>query len=249
MRTRILIIALLLCFFSAAEAQNKMILNTADEPPESTDSLNGISDRVVKETFRRIGVGLRIVRLPSERALQNANEGIEDGNYARVGGLIGQLYPNLIQVPEPITQFQFVAFSKKSDFRPAGWGSLRPFHVGIVTGWKILEKNIQQTKSLTRVNNSEILFKMLEAERIEVAVFDLQQGLFIIKKLGLSDIKPISSPLSIQDMYIYLHKEHRAIVPRLTEALKRMKKDGTYRKIVSDWPKIPSLSGFSSLFS
>ncbi len=233
MRAKIFFI--LLCVASIAEAQNKMILNTSNEPPNSTDSLNGIGDRVVKEAFRLIGMeDLQIVRLPSERALHNANDGIEDGNYARVGGLISLMYPNLIQIPEPITKFEFVAFSKKFVFRPNGWESLSPFHVGIVTGWKILEKNIQKTKSLTKVNNSEILFSLLEAERIEVAVYDRRQGMYFIRKLGLGDIKSMSPPFSTKDMYIYLHKKHQAIVPRLTEILKRMKKDGTYRKIVSD---------------
>lgn len=234
MRTKILLIVLLLFIASIAEAQSKIVLNTSSSPPNATDSLNGIGDKVITEAFRRIGMDLEIVRLPSERALQNANNGIEDGNYVRVGGLISQMYPNLIQVPESITKFEFVAFSKKFDFRPSGWKSLSPFNVGIVTGWKILEKNIQESKSLTKVENPEILFNMLETERIEVAVYDLRQGMYLIKKLGLSDFKAMSPPFATRDVYLYLHKKHQAIVPQITEVLIQMKKDGAYQHIVSD---------------
>ena len=63
---------------------------------------------------------------------------------------LSSIYPNLIQVPEEITRFGVVIFSKKSDLVIKGWNSLKSFHVGIVTGWKILETNITGTKSLTK---------------------------------------------------------------------------------------------------
>ncbi len=34
-------------------------------------------------------------------------------------------------------------------------------------------------------------------------------------------------------MYLYLHKKHQALVPRLAQALKDMKADGTYNRIMS----------------
>lgn len=233
-RAGVFFIAILFFTVSVSKAQDRIILNTSNEPPNSTDSLNGICDRVVKEAFRRIGMDVQIIRLPSERALLNANEGIEDGNYARVGGMISRLYPNLVQVPEPITKFEFTAFSKKHDFKASGWEGLKPYHVGIVTGWKILENNIQNTKSLTMVSNADALFGMLEAEKIDIAVYDLRQGKFAIKKLKVKDIRAALPPLTTQDMYIYLHKKYETIVPKLTDALRQMKKDGTYRRIVSE---------------
>lgn len=229
-------LAMIMFLFSAgvSGADNTIILNTSNEPPNSTDNLSGIGDRVVKEAFRRIGVGLTLVRLPSERALINANEGIEDGNYARVGGIITQIYPNLIQVPEPVTRFEFVAFSRKHNFRTAGWESLNPYNIGIVTGWKILENNIRDTKSLTKVRDADFLFNMLMADRVDVAVYDLRQGMFVLGRLKAADVRAMSPPLSIQDMFIYLHRKHRELAPRLAEAIREMKEDGTYRRIVDE---------------
>lgn len=234
MRINIFFIACLLCFVSLAEAQTKIILITSSEPPNSTEKLDGICDRVMTEAFQRIGVEMEIARLPSARAIKNANEGVGDGIYVRVGGLITTLYPNLIQVSVPITQFEFVAFSKNYDFKPSNWESLRPFHVGIVHGWKILEENIQRTKSLTTVSSPESLFMMLEAERLEVVVYDLRQGLHFIKELGAKNIKAMAPSFITKDMYLYLHKKHQSLIPQLTETLTQMRKDGSYQKIVSD---------------
>ena len=111
-------------------AEPALILNTANEPPNSTERLDGIADRAVREAFRRIGREVTLVRLPSERALLNANDGVDDGNYARVEGLEAE-YKNLVRVPEPVTRFEFVAFSRGP--RPAGgaWADLAPYHVGM----------------------------------------------------------------------------------------------------------------------
>ncbi len=214
-------------------ARQVIVLNTANDSPNSTKDYKGINDLVLKEAFRRIGYDLKIIRLPSERALINANEGIEDGNFARIEGL-SSIYPNLIQVPEEITRFEFVIFSKKSDLVIKGWNSLKPFHVGIVTGWKILETNITGTKSLTKVKDGAALFNFLKADRVEIIVYDKRQGLALIKDLGMKNIRVIEPPLAVKGMYPYLHKKHKELVPKLADAIREMKKDGTYKKIVNE---------------
>ncbi len=230
---------LVLCSFSLllvppTHSQQSITLNTANAPPNATEDFSGIGDRVLTEAFRRLGMKLKIVRLPSERALQNANEGIDDGNFARVSGLTA-LYPNLIQVPEPITRFEFVAVLKILNFRAEGWHSLRPYNVGIITGWKILEKNITGTKSLTKVKNRHQLFNMMMAERVDLIVYDRYQALVLLEELHIAEkVKILEPPMAIRDMYPYLHKKHKNLAPRLADAIRRMKSDGTYDRIVDD---------------
>ncbi|MBT9536988.1 MAG: hypothetical protein IVZ94_02525, partial [Nitrospirae bacterium] len=57
-----------------SNARQVIALNTANDAPNSTKNYKGITDLVLKEAFRRIGYDLKIIRLPSERALINANE-------------------------------------------------------------------------------------------------------------------------------------------------------------------------------
>ena len=53
----------------------------------STSEGMGFMIRLSKRLLDRIGLQIDIVHLPAERALLNANEGIENGVYVRIQGL------------------------------------------------------------------------------------------------------------------------------------------------------------------
>ena len=55
----------------------------------------------------------------------------------------------------------------------------------------------------------------------------------LARSLGLTSIAPLSPHLRDVDMYLYLHKKHQALVPRLSQALRDLKADGTYNRILS----------------
>lgn len=207
-----------------------LVLNTANAYPHSSEEGNGFVDRIIKEAFRRIGEEIKIIHLPSERALVNADQGIEDGNFVRIAGLEKQ-YPNLIRVPEKICSFEFVAFSRNPSIRIRGWESLRPYHIGIITGWKILEANIVGTRSLTKVNGPIALFELLTHDRTELVIFDRLQGNFLIKKQGLAGVKAITPFLAEQDMFLYLNRRHARLVPKLVKAVRAMKQDKTFHRL------------------
>jgi polar amino acid transport system substrate-binding protein len=103
------LLLLFLCF-SALASELSLVLNTAHVYPLSSPEGSGFEDKILKEAFRRIGKEIKIIHLPSERALINANEGTDDGNFARVAGL-EKTYPNLIRVPERLWMFEFAVFS------------------------------------------------------------------------------------------------------------------------------------------
>lgn len=228
------VITLVFVLFIARPAHTQaIVLNTANDPPNSTDDQAGICDRIMSEAFRRMGIPLKIVRLPSERALINANEGVDDGNFARVEGL-DKLYPNLIRVSEEITTFEFVAFSRKAAFKTTGWDSLKPYNVGIITGWKILEKNTVGVKSLTKVRDEKLLFSLLLSGKADLVLYDRMQGKVVLKQLASGDIRVLTPPLAVKGMYLYLNKRHAGLVPKLELTLRAMKKDGTVKRIVGE---------------
>lgn len=233
LREFLLILLLSILVTAQIHAQPTLVLNTANAPPNSTRDHTGLGDRVVKEACARMGWNVEIVQLPSERALLNANAGIDDGNFARVEG-IDVIYTNLIRVPEEITQFQFVAFSKKLSFKTIGWETLNPYNIAIVTGWKILETNIVNTRSLIKVKDESSLFRLLDENRADLVVYDMMQGLALCKSMDISDITVLAPPMAVKSMYIYLHKKHVDLVPSLTESIRKMKEDGTYKRIVSE---------------
>ncbi|MBF0505872.1 MAG: transporter substrate-binding domain-containing protein [Nitrospirae bacterium] len=232
-RTALALAFVAFAFTSDIYGQQVIVLNTSNAPPNSTSDDRGIGDQVLTEAFRRIGITLKIDHLPSERALLNADDGVEDGNFARVEGM-EKTYRNLVRVPEEISRFEFVAFSRRYSFKIAGWDSLRPYNIGIVTGWKILETNIAGTSSLASIRDAQLLFRMLLDDKVDVVVYDRMQGLVLLRDLKISSIHVLWPPLAVKGMYLYMNRRHLELVPRIAGAIRGMKKDGTYRKITDE---------------
>jgi polar amino acid transport system substrate-binding protein len=215
-----------------AFAAPPLVLNTAQTFPRSMPDGNGFQDLIIKEACRRAGVDVEIVHLTSERSLVNADEGIDDGVFVRVAGL-EEKYPNLVIVPEPITNFEFAVFTKKIDAKLANWDDLQPYCVGIIRGWKILEHNLSGVKSLIIVKDETSLFSMLEEDRLDLIVYDKLQGRTLIKRNKRKDIRIIEPPLIIKPMYLYLNKKHRELVPGLAAALREMRATGVIEGLTS----------------
>ena len=217
---------------SAAEKKisSPLIINTEHYPPISTKDEDGFEDLIAKEMFKRAGVDIVLNYLSSERVLVNVNQGIDDGLLSRVGGM-ARVYPNLLQFEESVIKADYIAFSRRKDIRIDGWDSLKPFHVGIINGWKLLERNISGTQSLIKVKNSKQLFAVLDKGRVDLIIFSRYSGLQIVKDLGLIGIRVLEPPLATRDRYFYLNKKHKSLAVRASAALREMKADGTYNQI------------------
>lgn len=210
-------------------------LSASDANPYTSPDGSGAADRIVREAFRRAGVEARIVHAPSERSLVNANEGIVAGEYLRIAGL-EEHYPNLVRVPEPICEYEFTAFATDRGIRVRGWESLRPYNVGYITGWKILEHNVTGVKSVTTVRNEMALFELLRSGRADLVIYERLRGEALLRRTGNKDIRPLSPPLARREMFLYLNRRHETLVPRVARALRQMKQDGTWQRIMASVP-------------
>ena len=210
-------------------ARQTLVLNTAFTAPLSNDQNTGFVDIVVREALARIGYDLETVRLPAERALINANAGIDDGDLLRIAGLQG-IYPNLVQVPERIIGLEFVVFTRQEELRVDDWEDLAPLSVAIITGWKILERSIPDSTHLTTVKNVDQLFTLLARDRVDAVVYSRRVGLGYLARHDIRRVRLLEPPLNRRDMYVYLHRKHQHLVPKLAAALRAMKADGSYQR-------------------
>ena len=212
-------------------AKNSLTLSSGDVyPPMQSENHTGFTNLVLKEAFNRIGYKVDFHTVPNERSLIRTNNGLSDGEIHRIAGL-EKKYPNLIRVPEKLMNWKFVVFSKQDINTKQGWDSLKPYFTSFINGWKIFEYNIPKEVKITTVRNPEALFSLLNKDRTDIVLYELWQGLELIKKRNFKNIKVSYPPLANKEMFTYLHKRHAHIVPKLAQALKDMKADGAYERL------------------
>lgn len=229
-----IIITLAISYLFSLNAQAELqtlVINSSNYPPVTSPEKDGVLDLVYQEIAKRAGVKIEIQAMPAaERSLINQNEGIDDGDVSRVLGLEKQ-YPNLIRVPEPVMHYEMTVFSRNANFKVNGIESLLPYDAGIPNGWKILERNVVGTRSVTKLENGEQLFSMLDKDRIDIALIEKLQGLRFVKEMGIKNIKTLQPAFLEGDWFMYVNKKHEALVPKLAAAIKSMKNDGTHQRI------------------
>lgn len=212
-----------------AQAWQPLTIGTTIAPPLSMPDGNGMLDRLQREAFLRINMGVQFVTLPSERSLAEANSGGIDGDNNRIAGL-EKSYPGLIQVPESNMTYEFTAFTLDPAVEVNGWESLGKYSVGYIQGWKILDENVKAAE-LTRVATPQQLFTLLKAKRVDVIIYERFGGDYFLRELDVQGARALQPPLAKREMYLYLNRKHASIVEALATALRGMKADGSYQAI------------------
>lgn len=201
----------------------------AREPLVSSISRPGFVEELAREALRRVGHDLRVVPLPHERALVNANSGTEDGDLYRAAGFEKD-FPNLAQVPESLLDQDFVAVARRPDLSVRSWRDLAEYSVAYVTGNKILERHLEGYANVTSVRDNALLFGLLATDRVDVVLINRWVGLVAARQAGLA-IRVQEPPLLRVAMYMYLHRRHAALIPPLAAALAMAKRDGTWQRL------------------
>ena len=223
---------------SADRQTGKVIrLSTWSKEPFTSADGKGLLDLLLTDAFQRCcNLDVSISTLPAERSLKVANQGLMDGELPRVTNIGGpnRTYPNLIQVHVSVLPVAWVTFTKNPDNMVREWHALEPYHVAIVKGWKHPERKVKKYRSLTKLENERLLFRFLAKERVDVAILDRLVGLTAIHQLGLKDIygaKAATFETPKDEWFLYMHKKHADLVPKLAKTLHEMKKDGSYAKL------------------
>ena len=216
-----------------AMARPTMLISSAVFPPFTTEAHNGFEDRLIPEMYRRAGFDSEVRRLPGQRGLLMVEDGYMDSTFSRVKGIVKN-YDHLVQMKEPTFRRDFVVFSKNRNLDIKDWHSLAPLSVAIINGWKILEWNIKQYKSLQKVKDAKQLFRFLDSGRVDAVVYAKYSGLYLLNELGIDDVVIVGQPLASKDMCVILNQKHRSLLPELDRILRQMKQDGFYQKVFDE---------------
>ena len=231
---RLALICILLLPLAEASAKKLMEINTAYSAMPMTSSTQnqpgteGIVDQLVITMFADIGMEAEVQGRHGEKALRFANSGIADGDAGRILGL-DKKYRNLVRVEEILITTDISAFTTENLFEVDSWKSLVGRNVGIPAGWKILEKNIPHA---LRFKDTIDLFSALKDGIIDVAVIEQTTGQYNAKQVGIERLEALKPALVRIDLFLYLHKKHRELLPKLQKTLKTIKDDGRYAEIL-----------------
>lgn len=228
-----LIVTLVSGTTSVASEPAALVLNTGTREPYTTPDKKGFLDVLIAEVFRRIGERAEVeVYAASQRAMMQANEGIDAGFAMRVKGLEAK-FPNMVMVPEKVIDNDFVALSRGPAFPTPDWSALDGHDIAYILGWKIFEANVGKHERVTLPKDADQLIGLLRNGRVDVILYERRQGAWRSKNTGLKAVVH-EPPLASVPMFMYLHKKHAALVDKAAQALREIKADGTYAKIVAD---------------
>lgn len=198
------------------------------QPDLEYSLLEVISKRVLKEAYSRIGEEVQFELFPIERSVVVANDGITDGELARMAG-IQKKYPNLIQVSVPVSSFDIFVYSRFQIFTVKGWQSLKPYKFDFIYGFKYAEKMSKGMNTSRIKSRFQALSKLNEGRsHLFVGVLSTECA---IKRFKFTHIKRLTPPLDKVVMYHYLHKKNKNIVKKLETVLSNMQKNGEIHDI------------------
>ncbi|QTA91137.1 transporter substrate-binding domain-containing protein [Desulfonema magnum] len=232
-----MVVIAFLCFCFVSECSHAetdtLVLATVNAPDTR---IYQISEAVLGEAFKRNYLKLILKTYPPKRAEKLASLGKVDGDAHRIY-LFNKDHPDLIRVSEPVQSIRQSVFTKTANFKVKGWKSLAPYKILYMRGIKFAEKGLKgvvKKENLIPVDSTESAFKMLSRGRGDVFITSPETGFRVIKKLSLenSGIKLLTPPLVVINLYTYLHKKHIKLVPKISDAIKEIKADGSYQKII-----------------
>jgi polar amino acid transport system substrate-binding protein len=227
-------LALLACLLGGTtQAHSETLrLNSGVGAPYFQPDKQGFLDILIPEVFRRIGTSAEAVRYAAaERAMINANTGVDDGVAMRIKGL-EKTYPNLVRIEEKILDNDFVAYSSKAMPKTISFDSIKTYQVAYINGWKIFESGLPRETSVTTVQDAEQLFTLIINDRTDLVLFERWQGNYILRERNIT-AQALSPALATTEMYMYLHSKHSRLVEPAARALRDMKADGTYQRIAA----------------
>ena len=201
----------------ADEQIKTIVLSSIENDPPITQAIE-----ILKRAYEKIRISVRIEFLPGLRALTWANEGYTTGDVGRVAGT-EERFRNLVKVPVPVAEITAVAYGTNPELIVNKWEDLKPLQVGIVRGIQISEI---KTRNFRRTSVSDVahLIKMLEAGRIDAAVFS--PGViekYLASAKGKSKIVALGEPLEVIQLYHYLNKRHSSLVPIVAKSIEEVR--------------------------
>jgi len=239
---QLLIIAIcVIGFASTGLAETTLIIATGELPPYISENQNeNFLTEVLNNVAQEMGVTFEFKFMPWKRC-ESAVEKLE------AWGMIPY-----VPTPEREKKFYFSEklYDRQSKFffySPggthkqipyAGLSDLKGYRIGGVRGYYYEQMFLEAGLNVEFVATEEQNFQKLKLGRVDLIPVEEVTGFYIIRKLfpyEAGNFFTLSKPVSVSEIYLMTSKQYpdtNNLLARFNSALKKVKKNGIYQKIL-----------------
>jgi len=210
-------------------------INMALSSEESSKGFR-IAKGLLAAISEKAGITYTVVNMPNKRSVEELKTGkMIQADLARIESYQNEV-KNSIQVKEPIiyvTQNVYVkkGFNGKID----SWNSLQQYRIAYIRGSLAIETKVKGFPNISLLDNVGQAFNFLLAGRCDVFITTDMAGESTRGKAEFKDKEiEIHSTLISEPLYTFFNNAYAEEAKKYEEALIAIKKDGTYKKIVTE---------------
>jgi len=208
---------------------------------EKNGQIVGINVEIIRKVFQRMGMTVKLELMPWERCKKMVEDGTADGFFSPFKTPEREKLYHFTGEPLMIEKNVLVV-TKDSNIRFNGdIKAMNSYTFGIILGYATLDK-YQKDGTITKINTnktvSEALHKLVAGHGIDIYVNNDLTVKYTAKQEGLSDkLKILDPPFSETPSYLAFTKKRdmSTIAAKFESELKKIKADGTYKKIMDSY--------------
>lgn len=188
------------------------------------------SESIITEFYRRIGATVEFLYLPRLREIEEAQKGRLDAISGRTKiAIAGE--GNLVAVPVPYGKASIVAFVSADTDTISTLDDLTGRPIAILRG-DYLSSSLTGRISTNIIYVDNILagLKLVKKGHADAILYDYYIGLHHIQLAGMKGISA-SPVLATANIYHAVHKKNADLLPKLSDAIVSMHKDGTMKRL------------------
>ncbi len=229
----------------APEAAKRVITLAVEQYPpfnyQIDGNYQGVSFEVAKEAFKRMGVELRLSQYPWERMLQLVKDGGVDAIMTAFKSKEREEY---MYFPEEAVSedIQTIFVKEDSSFVYTDHKSLESIRLGIMRGYsygdefdQLVETKVLKTEA---VDSQEQNIKKLFSNRIDAFLESNLVTYYALRNMNMTGGIKEAGVFRVTKLYVTFTKKGsitEADVAAFDKAVRSMKEDGTYKKIVDQY--------------
>jgi polar amino acid transport system substrate-binding protein len=216
----------LLCWPTSANSSEPLRFARCKDLPE-TD----VAEAIIRKLMKNLNTPVHIISYSAARVTQEILSGNVVGEIERIKSY-GDKHSTLLRVTPPIYYLISAVYAKKNRHIVINTKKdLANYTIGVIRGIQHSDDAVEGMNKVLRVTSSKNLFKMLQAERMDLLITSEIDGRMMLKKMHLSDNIELVGELARLETFIYLNPSAYSLQERISQELIRMQKTGDLQAI------------------